>query len=109
MFKWAEMSSGKHPELSLMFHIPNGGQRKKSEAARLKAEGVKSGVPDIMLPVARGGYHGLFVEMKRQKGGRLEDAQRDWLDRLSGQGYKAVVCKGWAAAANEITDYLEGR
>ena len=56
LFKWATFSSGKYPELEYMFAIPNGGYRHYRTAADLKSEGVKSGVPDIMLPVARGGY-----------------------------------------------------
>ena len=53
LFSWASMRTYWHPELNLMFHIPNGGKRSKAEAGRFRAEGVKSGVPDICLPVAR--------------------------------------------------------
>lgn len=109
LFEWAGMQRGKWPELDRMYHIPNGGQRKKSEAARMKAEGVKRGVPDVHLPLPVGKYHGLYVEMKRQKGGKVEPEQRDWIDWLNAHGYKAVICKGWKDAAEEITAYLEGR
>lgn len=51
LFRWADAQSGKYPELSLMYHVPNGGKRGKAEAARFRAMGVKSGVPDIFLPV----------------------------------------------------------
>ena len=57
LFSWATMQSGRYPELRLLYHIPNGGSRGKAEAGRFKAEGVKSGVPDLCLPVARGAYH----------------------------------------------------
>lgn len=107
LFSWAAMKSGKRPELRLLFHIPNGGERKKSEAARFKAEGVKPGVPDLFLPVARGPYHGLFIELKRQKGGRLSEAQRRWLDALRKQGYSAYVAFGWKDAAALIEIYLD--
>lgn len=69
LFRWAAFQSGKYPELKLLYHVPNGGSRKKSEAGRFKAEGVKAGVPDLCLPVARGGYHGLYIELKRLKQG----------------------------------------
>ena len=62
LFNWAAwMSNTKWPELELMYHVPNGGYRNKAEAGRFRAQGVKSGVPDIVLPVARGGWHGLYI------------------------------------------------
>lgn len=63
LFSWAAMQSGKYPELNLLYHVPNGGSRHKAEAGRLRAEGVKAGVPDLCLPVARGQYHGLYIEL----------------------------------------------
>lgn len=109
LFEWAALSAGRWPELALMYHIPNGGSRSKSEAGRFRAEGVKSGVPDICLPVARGGYHGLYIELKRVKGGRVSTAQQGWIAALRDQGYYACVCKGWDDAAHVIKAYLEGR
>ena len=64
LFQWARMQSCTMPELNLLFHIPNGGKRNITTAKRLKAEGVKAGVPDLFLPVSRGGFFGLFIEMK---------------------------------------------
>lgn len=108
LFSWARMQSCKYPELRLLYHVPNGGSRHKIEAAHLRAEGVKPGVPDICLPVARGGFHGLYIEMKRQRGGRVSENQESWLSDLSAQGYKTAVCKGWQPAAEIIMQYLEG-
>ncbi len=108
IFAWAAWASGKYPELNLMHHIPNGGKRSKSEAARFKAQGVKAGVPDIFLPCARGGYHGLYIELKRTKGGKLSAAQKEWIDALRGQGYKVIVCYGFDEAREVIISYLEG-
>ena len=93
-------------ELALLFAVPNGGHRSKATAGRLKAEGVKPGVPDLCLPVPRGGSHGLFVELKRRKGSTTSPEQREWLSRLAGQGYATVVAKGWDEAAESITRYL---
>lgn len=107
LFSWAAMKSGRRPELRLLFHIPNGGERRKTEAMRFKAEGVKAGVPDLFLPVARGPWHGLFIEMKRQKGGKISDSQKKWLAALVSQGYLAEVCYGWKDAAALIEDYLD--
>ena len=108
LFHWAEWQSGKYPELKLLYHVPNGGSRNKIEAARLKAQGVKSGVPDIVLPAARGEYHGLYIELKRQRGGRISEEQKKWIAGLTEQGYRAEVCKGWEAAAKVIVEYLGG-
>ena len=108
LFNWADWKSYKYPELQLMYHVPNGGSRNKIEAARLKAQGVKPGVPDICLPVARSGYHGLYIELKRQEGGRVSDNQMVMLQNLADQGYAVSVCKGWKAASKVIKDYLEG-
>lgn len=109
LFEWAALSAGKWPELALMYHIPNGGSRSKAEAGRFRAEGVKSGVPDICLPVARGEYHGLYIELKRVKGGRVSPAQQRWIAALRDQGYCACVCKGWDDAAHVIKAYLENK
>lgn len=108
LFKWAAYSAGRYPELRLMHAIPNGGSRDPREARNLKAQGVKAGVPDICLPVPRGGYHGLYIELKRRKGGRLSEEQAVWIDRLNRLGYRAVVCRGWDAARAEIEAYLGG-
>lgn len=75
-------------------------------AGKLKAEGVKAGVPDLFLPVPRGIYHGAAIEMKTLKG-RPTEHQRRWLKDLSEQGYYAIVCKGRDAAVEELTKYLE--
>lgn len=64
LFSWAAYRTGLMPELQYMYHVPNGGKRDKATAAVLKRQGVKAGVPDIMLPAARAGYHGLYIELK---------------------------------------------
>ena len=106
LMSWAALRAAAHPELRLLYHIPNGGKRTKTEARRFCAQGVKPGVPDLCLPVARRGYHGLYIELKRRKGGRVSAAQRDWLCYLGEQGYFAVTCSGWQAAAETICRYL---
>ena len=106
LFRWAVYQSGRFPELALLYHVPNGGSRKKAEAGRFRAEGVKAGVPDLCLPVARGGFHGLYIELKRQKGSKTSDDQKRWLSELGKQGYFTALCKGWEDAAKVITDYL---
>lgn len=107
LFQWAAMQHGKYPELALMFAVPNGGLRNATVAAKLKAEGVKPGVPDIFLPVARGGYHGLFIEMKRIRGGKLSTEQALWITELLEQRYAVYKCEGWVKAKECIEQYLK--
>ena len=91
----------------LLFAIPNGGQRNIIVASKLKAEGVRPGVPDLFLAVPKKDYHGLFIEMKKPKGGRVSDSQKEMIDDLNQLNYLSVVCKGWNEAKAAIEQYLK--
>lgn len=95
------------PECKFMFAVPNGGSRNKIEAYNLKRQGLKSGVPDIILPVAKGNYHGLFIELKYGKN-KTTDNQVKYIDYLNKNGYLAVVCYGCDQAFDTIKKYLKG-
>ena len=83
LFQWAELNEGAMPELALLFAVPNGGYRPMTTAAQLKAEGVKAGVPDVCLPVARGRFHGLWLELKRaDHSNHATQLQEEWIERL---------------------------
>lgn len=95
------------------FHIPNGGRRNPREGARLKAQGVKAGIPDIMVPVASGDYLGLFIEMKRKKVAgcampTVSKEQKHMMGLLEAQGYKCVVAYGADEAIYLLEQYLKG-
>lgn len=107
LFRWAILQECIYPELVLLHHIPNGGKREKKTGARLKMAGVKSGVPDIFLPVSRGQSHGLYIELKVGKNKTTEN-QDIWIYRLQKQGYQVNVCYGWEEAAKVILNYLKG-
>lgn len=111
LIRWAEYQAKTRPELGLLFAIPNGGQRSKATAGKLKAEGVKAGVPDLFLPVPRTwrgmAFNGLFVEMKAGRN-KPTAAQIEWHVMLSQQGYRVAVCYGWEAARDLIVEYLGG-
>lgn len=98
LFSWAGYNMGRMPELEYMHHVPNGGKRDRATAVALKRQGVKAGVPDIVLPAARAGYHGLYIELKAGKNTTTEN-QRRWLEYLRQQGYYTAVCYGWQKAA----------
>lgn len=107
LFEWAAYKAGQWPELAYLFHIPNGGLRSKATAARLKAAGVKPGVPDLFLPVTRGQSAGLFIEMKYGSN-KPSPEQRRYIDMLLSEGYAVEVCYGCEQAIEAITAYLRG-
>lgn len=107
LFTWARIAAGAMPELDLLYAVPNGGLRDIRTARRMKATGTRSGVPDICLPVARGRYHGLYIELKKRKGGTVSPNQKIWINRLQEQGYMAIVCHGCDEAIEAIEHYLK--
>ncbi len=120
VFEWAEIMSSKMPELKLLFAIPNGAfyGGHWSVANRMKAEGVKSGVPDIFLPISKSEVRvvgwdgeidnqwcGLWIEMKAGKN-KVSPEQEWWLEQLAKQGYLTRVCYSAEEAISEIEEYL---
>lgn len=91
---------------ALVFAVPNGGLRHKREAIRLKAEGVLPGVPDLVIAEPRSVYHGLYVEMKRRKGGRLTEDQEKVHAQLRARGYAVMVGYGVDDVWDRIERYL---
>ena len=106
VIEWAELMRNQVPELDLLFHIPNGGWRHPGTAVKMKKAGVKAGVPDLFLPVPRGLSHGLWIEMKRTKGGKVSDEQKDWIEALEHQGYVCIIAHGAEEACDAIWKYL---
>lgn len=88
-----------------VFHIPNEAKRSPAVAARLKAEGLRPGVPDLCIPVARGKYHSLYIEMKAP-GGKPSAEQVEWIHRLRAQGMCAYCCIGASNAIALIELYM---
>ncbi len=101
---WARMYEISHPVMKLLHHVPNEGKRTEAYGAKMVRMGVKAGVPDLVLPVPRGKYHGLYVEMKYNLG-VLRASQVEWLEALSQQGYYTAVCYGALEAIQVIRDY----
>ena len=85
-------------------HIPNEGKRSLSYAARMKKMGLRRGFPDLLVPLARGGFHGLFIEMKYGKNKTTKE-QKEWLELLSAEGYACAVCYNAAEAIKTIESY----
>ncbi|AGZ34610.1 MAG: VRR-NUC domain-containing protein [Pseudomonas sp.] len=98
----------RHPDVyELIYHVPNGGHRVKAVAAKLKAQGVKAGIPDLVLRMARGGYFGLYIEFKATiDPAPVSSSQQACIKRLNAQGYLAVVCRGHFDAMECLRAYL---
>ena len=113
VFCWGAQNLDKYPVLKWMYAIPNGGERNIIVAASLKAEGVKKGISDICLPVAKWNdgvvrtiiYHGLYLEMKKP-GGKESKEQIEFGAFLTEQGYLYKCCDTWEKAVAVIVDYL---
>lgn len=115
-FEWASLQ--RFPGIELLHAVPNGGDRPKvtrtgkggkevtfsPEANRLKAEGVKAGVPDVLWPVPRGGFIGLAIEFKYGDGVPTKE-QRERIDRMQRHGWLAVICWDWESAARVMVGY----
>jgi hypothetical protein len=101
---WCKLNEARYPGLDLIFAIPNGGKRHPVTAMKLKAEGVRPGVPDLCLPVARG-YHGLYIEMKDKHRPTTLD-QKKIISRLIAEGYRVEVCYSCDEAIMVAEDYL---
>lgn len=106
LFTWAMWQQEGRPELKLLYHVPNGGKRDAKTGRALKRQGVKAGVPDLCLPVARGGYHSLYIELKVGKN-TTSPKQKEWIAALRQQGNYVSVCYGWEEAKETIENYLD--
>lgn len=109
------------PKFALAYHVPNGGSRgdtarsRAIEGGKMKAAGVKPGVPDVHWPIARGGFHSLYVEMKRpalkpktpnSPRGTSDDQDR-WIADLTAEGHCVAVCYSWIEALEVFNWYYE--
>lgn len=109
VFKWAALYAHKWPGLWLLNGSMMGVNLHKVARARAKKAGVKRGKPDINLPVACGGFHSLWIELKKEHGGTLKAWQREWLENLAKAGNYAVCCHGSEAAIITIERYITGQ
>lgn len=99
---WFRYSYPKH----LIFAIPNGGQRNTIVASKMKTEGVLAGVPDLCIPVARDGFHGLYVELKTGKN-KLTQNQQHIIQKLQNEGYKCEICYSFDDFVFLVNNYLK--
>ena len=105
--RWPILAGEGWPESGALrlYAVPNGGGRTIQEGVRLKMEGVQKGVPDLVLPIARGGFHGLYLELKAGKG-RTSEEQDGWLAFLDSQGYRVATAWTTERAFRILEDYM---
>lgn len=108
------------PELRDSFFAPQNGahlagssKQKAIHMSRLKAEGLRLGVSDLVImepilyrPLESGESLGLFLEMKRTKGGRISKSQAEWGEVVTERGYEFAVANGIDEAIEVIEDYV---
>lgn len=114
--EWARWQEGARPELRNLYAVPNGAKRTRGQGGKQVGLGLRKGVPDLCLAwpaPARltaegvvGPFHGLYIEMKRERGGRIEPEQQDWAERLIRAGYAHIFAKGADQAIAAIREYL---
>lgn len=90
-----------------VFHPPNGGVRSWKTATDMKQQGVRSGVSDLVVRQARGGWHGLYLELKATppRDAGLADSQHEWLEGSEGEGYCAALALGLEQAKGVLREY----
>lgn len=109
---WARYQEIKHPELKWLHSSLNGIVIPSTPATRyrvinhMKSSGMKNGIPDLFLPIARKGYHGLFIEMKFGKN-KLTKEQKEFKEFTQEEGYAFHECRTADEAINVLIDYLE--
>lgn len=106
LFEFFAYAQSRIPELQYAFHVPNGGQRNARVGLQLKREGVKRGVPDIIIPVPRQSYVGMVIELKFGKN-KLSTEQQDWLSFFAQQHWHCIVAYSWQDAALHVVRYFE--
>jgi hypothetical protein len=119
LFCWAADEVEKYPQLKYLFAIPNGFFATSGQKGKMKAEGLRKGIPDTFLPYPLNGisctyYHGCFIEMKREKyrnkkDGGCSEEQLDCIDYLKRAGYYVNVCYNWTEARDTLIAYMEGK
>jgi hypothetical protein len=94
-----------HPGV-LCYAIPNGSYKTITTARAMRDEGLKAGMPDLHIPIARGGYHSLYIEMKNGKAGKLSEAQKEVLEILRRERNKVAICRNLEEFQEEINKYF---
>lgn len=106
VMQWCKSMEAYDKDYSLIYHVPNEGNRNRKTGSNLVKAGLKKGVPDICVAVPKMGMHGLYIELKKDKQSKVSKEQIEWIKKLSHQKYIATVCYGADEAINLIAAYM---
>lgn len=106
VIEWCQWNIGRYPELETLHHTANEGKRSVSNGAMLKRIGLSKGFPDLSLNCAKGQYHSLHIEMKKDHQCRASKEQKEWIERLNRYGNLAVICYSADEAIYVLNKYL---
>ena len=106
VIEWCQWNIGKYPELETLHHTANEGKRSVVNGAVLKSMGLSKGFPDLSLNCAKGQYHSLHIEMKKDRQCKASKEQKEWIDRLNRYGNLAVICYSADEAIYVLNKYL---
>lgn len=106
VFDWAALASRAYPELAWLYAIPNAAKRSARAAQWMKAEGLRPGVPDVCLPVPRGGFGALYIEHKRL-GAKPTPEQSRWLHHLALLGNRCIISHSFDSTRAALLEYLK--
>lgn len=108
VYRWSTKQSVREAcqGIEWLYHCPNGGKRDKVTANKLKAMGVKKGIPDLQLNLVRKGYNGIAIEMK-DPNGRLEPEQKECIKHYMAQNWLVYVCYSAVEAHAALCNYFD--
>lgn len=106
LFSMIRSRENQYPELRMIFAVPNGGQRHPAVARKLHDEGVRAGVPDILVCIPAHGYNGLTIEMKYGKN-RMTAEQQQYFAWFTAFGWLTLCYYDWQDAMKSIVWYLD--
>ena len=109
IFRWSRLNISKNKHLKYLNASLSGVRLTVGQRTEMKRQGMVKGFPDIFLPYNNDSYSGLFIELKRVKGGVMSKEQKDWLEYLKSQKYLALRCNGHADSIELIKKYLNGK
>ena len=102
------------PLHKLLIHVPNGAYHGRDRQAgavvamKLRAQGLQAGVFDYILAVPFLPHvPGLWLEMKRTRGGTVSDDQQTFMALMTSMGYRCEVARGWVEGSEIILKYLK--
>ncbi len=105
LMHWAKLAQSIYPDLKWLHCSLNACKRSAIQASIAKQQGMLAGVPDLFLPIKRGKYSGLFIEMKYGKN-KATKGQLEFLENAKKNGYETAICYGWFEAKQILENYL---